>query len=191
MLKCLPQSWSIRSGGSQWNTKFSGLIQSQPRWEHSGNCVSMGNSTLSVVSHVRAVKLVTSHWKGWIPSGLCVNVWTSQYLPKGSFHTWSHPVRKDFRMIKSIMPPHRIPFLLLLQMADCVELLTVNIPVSPSKRRTSHNKLYELWEINIMSIWRWNFRLSLKRLLKLCSYIIILLRTQNSYAAFCQILTFP
>lgn len=187
------------SGGSQWNTKFSGLIQSQPRWEHSGTPLSMGSSTLSVAPpKTQQLSLMSEQLSWFCPIGrdefLPDYVWMCEHphiSPKGSFHTWAQPVRKDFGMTKNIILPHRIPFLLLPQMADCVESLAVNIPVSHSKRKTSHNKLYELWEINIMCIWRWNFSLSLKTLQKLCSYIIILLRTQNSYAAFCQVLTFP
>lgn len=138
-----------------------------------------------------------SSWSGYAslegmnvsrPMCECMNILISP--PKGSFHIWAHCVRKDFGKIKSIIPTCRICFLLLLQMADCFDSLAINIPVSHSKRRTSHNKLYELQEIKKMSIWRWNFRLFLKRLLKLHTYIIIL-STQNFYAAFCQVLAFP
>lgn len=176
----------------------SGLIRAQPRWECSSTSLGMGRSTLSVApSGTQQFPLVSEQLIRLYPIGrnecLQAYVWMHEHpdiSPKGSFHIWAHCVRKDFGKIKSIIPTCRICFLLLLQMADCFDSLAINIPVSHSKRRTSHNKLYELQEIKKMSIWRWNFRLFLKRLLKLHTYIIIL-STQNFYAAFCQVLAFP
>lgn len=67
-----------------------------------------------------------SSWVGYASQeGLSIfSMWMCAHhniSPMGSFHTWIHCLRKDFGIIKNIIPPHRICFLLLLQMADCFE----------------------------------------------------------------------
>lgn len=88
----------------------------------------MGSSALSVTPSRTQLTLMSEQLSRLCLTGRAEHLQACMWMcehhnisPMGSFHTWIHCLRKDFGIIKNIIPPHRICFLLLLQMADCFE----------------------------------------------------------------------
>lgn len=110
------QSWSIAGGGSLQNATFSGLMYAEGQvgmfYSVWCNIVDHGALWESLMvydsSHIGKAEPAMPHWKGWMPSGLSVNV---PVLPwKAVFHIQVISVREDTDIIKSTILPCRIFF---------------------------------------------------------------------------------